>query len=153
MQEAEVISVTTIPKRKFVSFEVVDWKEDDEYFFLLSRWIKNFTAIHSHWAVCVAYFIGPYELVALLAVIVDAVRAFVIYTIPWAASGIWAQVVRFYNYVWDLAGESIKAYTLQFLKLMGKCSAVAIVAYFVYAFIKTGSYSKLLTPLCDWLGL
>lgn len=151
MQEAEIITIETIPKTPFVSFEEVGVEVFKE-FPCSSRFVRYCTKIHSHWIVCVLYFLGPWEVVAIAAFAVDLVIDFFRYGLPWLISNCCELVKRLFNYVWGLIGESIKAYIIQFLQKLGKWSAILALAYLAYAFIKTGSYSKLLVPLCEWLG-
>lgn len=143
MEDAKIISVETIPKVPFVTFEVLDIEILPNLKWT-TAWIKNYTHIHSHWAVCVAWFCGIYETPLTLCLCWDVgkkITKLLWAVIKWLGKQIWRAIVYLWCWFWDVAGESIKAFLKSLLKWLG----IALAAYAVYVFIKTGYYETLIT--------
>lgn len=149
--DAQIIELESKPKRKFISFEEIDWKVDDDLP-MSSRMVRYKTAIHSHWAVRIGYYFTAYPTGLVVCFAIDCIILLFTKGFPWAISHIWDMVVYcakfLWEWLWNTFGEAIKAFAVKFLKVM----AIAAAAYIVYAFIATDGYSKLLNPLCKWLG-
>ncbi len=149
---------TSSHKVKWISFEEIDTPVVD-WFPLASRFMRYKTKIHSHVLIKVVWYFPLWECIIIVLSLVDFAYDTIKYGFPiageklwqalcWLFSQLWNMMVAVCSRIWEVIGESVKAFLVTLLKGL----AAVMVILLVVAFIKAGSFTNLIDSIPRWLG-